>query len=287
MRRFPLGPRAVRLASALYRRATIGRVPKLFDETFYLRMNRDVARSGIDPFLHYVLRGADQGRNPAADFDTRFYREQSGPTGLDPLRHYLRLGAEAGHDPNPGFNSIWYASHHADVARNGANPLLHYRTHGKQEGRPTSRSAFGSPLPHMLRGVAAHHILDLPGETVEPFEVHLHRDLPVRACTDPVRRLCVFMRLTDAEIAGLTDAFETFSNGSLERLSLEIDPSHPPHPQRPTLLATLEHGYRGKDQETGTVLVRYAEAQLWDLRPSRPRIAAIHAGGSLAFRRGL
>ena len=72
-----------------------------------------------------------------------------------------------------------------------------------------------------------------------------------------------------------------------ERLSLDIDPSHPPHPQRPTLLATLEHGYRGEDRETGTVLVRYAEAQLWDLRPSRPRIAAIHAGGGLAFRRGL
>ncbi len=104
--------RAVRLASAAYRRLTLGRVPRLFDAAYYEAAAPEVARSGIDPYLHYVRRGAAQDRDPAPDFDTAFYRRQSGPTRLDPLRHYLRVGAQAGLDPHPSFSTrcTWRAT---------------------------------------------------------------------------------------------------------------------------------------------------------------------------------
>lgn len=274
---------AVRLLSRAVRRILFGRVPKLFDADYYLHANRDVARSGVDPFLHYLLRGAEQGRNPATDFDTRFYRAQSGKTRLDPVRHYLRVGARKGFDPNPAFNTLWYTSQYADVAGSGANPLLHYRTHGRREGRPASRSTFGSPQPHMLEGVPSHHILNLPEDERTRFELVLRRD--AAACPDPARRLCLFLRLTDPEIGGLLDGFEAFEFGRLRRLSVAIDPSTAAHPQRATLLAAFEHCYYGEERATGTLTLRCAEVRLWDLRPHEPRLVAALSGGTFTVRR--
>lgn len=278
-----LPPGAVRALTHTLRRLLVGRVPKLFDTDYYLRANRDVARSGVDPFLHYVLRGATQGRNPAADFDTRFYRGQSGQTRLDPVRHYMRTGARKGFDPSPAFNTLWYASQYADVAASGTNPLLHYRTHGRQEGRPVSRSACGLPQPHMLEGVPAHHTLELPEDEQTGFHLVLER--AAAECPDPARRLCLFMRLTDPEIAGLIEGFETFGSGHLKRLAVAIDPRAGAHPQRATLLAAFEHCYYGEERTAATLTLRCAEVRLWDLRPHEPRIAAIFPGGTFTVRR--
>jgi hypothetical protein len=62
---------AIRTLSRVVRRVVIGRVPGLFDTAYYLKHNGDVAASGIDPYLHYVWRGAAENRDPAEDFDTR------------------------------------------------------------------------------------------------------------------------------------------------------------------------------------------------------------------------
>lgn len=279
----PVSHRAVRLATAFVRRVFVGRVPRLFDADFYLRMNRDVARYGIDPFLHYAWRGAAQGRNPAEDFDTRFYLEQSGPTRLDPIRHYLRVGARAGHDPNPGFNSLWYLSHHRDVAGMGTNPLLHYRTNGRREGRTTCRSAFGSAQLRILEGVSTREILRLPSCTRAAFEIRLERAIPISECPDPAQRFCVFLTLSDAEIEGLLDAFAIFPTAAFDALTLRIDRRTPAHPQRATLLAAFEHCYAGGDRSGSVRWMRYAEARLWDLRPSEPRVAVIAPPGSIRF----
>ncbi len=44
----------------------------LFDRDYYLNTYRDVAKAGMDPVEHYVRYGANEGRNPRADFDTWF-----------------------------------------------------------------------------------------------------------------------------------------------------------------------------------------------------------------------
>ena len=71
-----------------------------FDRDFYLRNNPDIAESGMDPLVHYVLYGWTEGRHPCQHFST---------TG------YLKA--------NP------------DVAQQGICPLIHFWNHGLAEGR--------------------------------------------------------------------------------------------------------------------------------------------------------
>ena len=63
------------LAHFLSRRHT-GRVAPVpvFDPSWYLERNPDVAASGADPFDHFYNFGETEGRNPAQDFELRFYQ---------------------------------------------------------------------------------------------------------------------------------------------------------------------------------------------------------------------
>ena len=79
----------------------------LFDSSFYLETNPDVARAGLDPLVHYVLAGAREGRDPHPLFDSSFYSEGNPDVtaaGLNPLTHYCRWGAREGRAPNPVFH---------------------------------------------------------------------------------------------------------------------------------------------------------------------------------------
>ena len=69
-----------------------------FDTEFYLEANPDVKAAGVDPALHYLLRGGSEGRNPGPHFSTKKYLSQ-----------------------NP------------DVAAAGTNALVHYELHGRGE----------------------------------------------------------------------------------------------------------------------------------------------------------
>ncbi|TGY90310.1 glycosyltransferase [Marinicauda algicola] len=67
----------------------------LFDADFYRSTYPDVASRGEDPVLHYLLRGADEGRNPGPDFSTRRYLSQNpdvASSGLNPLYHFIKFG---------------------------------------------------------------------------------------------------------------------------------------------------------------------------------------------------
>ncbi len=75
----------------------------LFDETWYLNNNPDVALSEIDPLLHYLNNGGFEGR-----------------------------------DPSPQFSSLWYLNRYEDVKKVGMNPLLHYLKYGRAEDRIVS-----------------------------------------------------------------------------------------------------------------------------------------------------
>ncbi|WP_447529190.1 glycosyltransferase [Vreelandella sp. TE19] len=70
------------------------------DEKWYLKRYPDVARSGMDPVVHYVKYGEPWGRMPSPFFDPRYY-----------------------------------LSTYADVAKSGESPLVHYLMHGQQEDR--------------------------------------------------------------------------------------------------------------------------------------------------------
>lgn len=278
----PLLLRAVRATTGLYRRLTLGRVPKLFDAAYYRATYPDVAHSGIDPYLHYVRRGAAEDRDPAADFDTAFYRRQSGRTRLDPVRHYLRVGAKAGLDPNPAFSTLMYVARYPDIGLAGVNPLLHYRADGRAEGRIAAVSAAepGKWVP--LQGVREAHRWSYPAQGAPRFGLTLRRDVPVSACPSFVPRLCLLLTLDGGEIDGLVRSFADFPDSAADALTLAIDIAARPNPPRPTLVLALEQGFHGPGPD-GTVLLRYAEARLWDVLPERPRVLHVAPAGALAI----
>lgn len=80
----------------------------MFDETWYLQHNLDVAHSRIQP-----------------------------------LEHYLRFGVREGRNPGPMLDTNWYLSTYPDVQAKKINPLVHYIRYGKREGRQPRKN----PLP--------------------------------------------------------------------------------------------------------------------------------------------
>lgn len=274
---------AVRLATPLIRRVILGRVPRLFDAAYYRANNPDVARSGIDPFLHYVWRGAAQDRDPSADFDTAFYRRQSGATRLDPVRHYLRVGAKAGLDPNPAFSTLMYVARYPDVGLAGINPLVHYRQDGRAEGRVAAPSASQPEEWVPFQGVRDAQRWAYPAQASPRFALTLRRDVPVSACPSVLPRLCLVLTLDGNEIDGLVQSFDAFPDSAADALTLAIDTTLRPHPPRPTLVLALEQCFHGPGPG-GTVLLRYAEARIWDVLPERPHVLRLCPAGALALR---
>lgn len=74
----------------------------LLDIGFYLNKYPDVRLSGVDPILHYIFYGFNEGRSP-----------------------------------NNAFDGDYYIKTYKDVLKLNMNPLVHYSLHGIKEGRRT------------------------------------------------------------------------------------------------------------------------------------------------------
>jgi GT2 family glycosyltransferase len=112
----------------------------LFDADYYLRINPDVKRHGMDPLLHFVKHGAKEGRQPNPWFATGRYRatcQEAGDTG-NPLVHYLRHPSARTAATSAHFDGAFYMARYADAARSEKTPLQHYLEHGVIEGRQTT-----------------------------------------------------------------------------------------------------------------------------------------------------
>ena len=86
-----------------------------FDAAYYCRHSPDVAAAGLDPFEHFMVQGAREGRAASGGFDTAWYRSR-----------YLRDQPEA-------------------------NPLLHYRVHRNVPGIHPVRPAHDTDIPTEVR----------------------------------------------------------------------------------------------------------------------------------------
>jgi ADP-heptose:LPS heptosyltransferase/GT2 family glycosyltransferase len=82
----------------------------MFEREWYLQNYLDVAASGIDPILHYVLYGAKERR-----------------------------------DPSPSFSTYGYLLRNPDVAAAGANPFAHFLRYGTSEGRASGSVTNAAP----------------------------------------------------------------------------------------------------------------------------------------------
>jgi glycosyltransferase involved in cell wall biosynthesis len=118
-----------------------------------LQQNPDVAASGVNPLLHYLLDGFREGREPSPEFSGRLYLEQNADvaaSGMNPLGHFLKYGRSEGIAvPISGhcteavlrqlldsglFDPAFYLAQYPDVAEAGIDPLSHYLSHGVVEG---------------------------------------------------------------------------------------------------------------------------------------------------------
>lgn len=104
---------------------------KLFDGRFYLDENPDVAKSGINPFLHYVKHGFSEApsRDPHPFFSLDFYRNFATiDRSIEPIEHFLY--AENVAEVSTCFNLDlrgWYRDKMSvhNLAKQ-QHPLLHY-----------------------------------------------------------------------------------------------------------------------------------------------------------------
>ena len=168
----------------------------LFDAAWYRARYPDVAAAEVDPLVHYLKRGAAEGRDPHPLFDARHYASAVQlPPGTNPLLHFVTAGVRAGRDPHPLFKTKAYLEENADVALAGLNPLTHYYVNGGFEGRnphPLFDSAFYlaqnpdvaaaniNPLAHYLSSGAQE------GRDPHPdFDTSFYLDVqPGRGCSE-------------------------------------------------------------------------------------------------------
>lgn len=83
-------------------------------------------------------------------FDADWYQENYPDVAhahMDPARHYLLFGANSGRNPSKNFVSDEYLALHNDVRRSRMNPLVHFEWFGKKEGREISFSEQAASAP--------------------------------------------------------------------------------------------------------------------------------------------
>lgn len=105
-------------------------------------------RSGIGSAAR-SLRDAHAIRSAGA-FDVDYYLNAAWDVdalGQDPIVHYVVAGAEEGRDPSPSFSTATYLARYPDVGLAGANPLAHFLRNGRREGRVATSPPVLAPRP--------------------------------------------------------------------------------------------------------------------------------------------
>jgi glycosyltransferase involved in cell wall biosynthesis len=111
-----------------------------FDANYYNWAYPDVARSGVPPWLHYLLYGYKEDRNPSASFDSaQYYRchPDVREAGINPLLHYALFGREEQRTSPP--------------PRTALNESLVPKSAGREPARPWSARAETSSLEDQER----------------------------------------------------------------------------------------------------------------------------------------
>ena len=66
---------------------------KYFDATYYKAQYEDIKKNRLDPLEHYISFGWKEGRNPSANFETKWYKENFFDDGHTPsFLHFLLMG---------------------------------------------------------------------------------------------------------------------------------------------------------------------------------------------------
>ena len=151
--RFPLMARLGFRFWTMLARLRRGIPDVLFDPAWYRARYPEVASSGADPWLHYLLEGGFHGYDPNPHFHSAWYLAENpdvAASGMNPFVHFLRYGASEGRNPNLIFDTGYYISKNPDLAGGRMNPLVHFVTVGMQQGQ---RPSPGFPLAEYMERV--------------------------------------------------------------------------------------------------------------------------------------
>ena len=72
---------------------------KMFDEKYYLKKYPNIKKSGINPFLHYIILGYKECKIPSKKFDGNYYLKNNKDVkeaNFNPLVHYILYGKKEG-----------------------------------------------------------------------------------------------------------------------------------------------------------------------------------------------
>ena len=78
-------------------KADVETTAPFFDTAYYLANNPDIARSLVDPLLHFLTIGWIEGRDPSPDFSVRYYLMRNKDVckaRLNPFVHYCKHGSK-------------------------------------------------------------------------------------------------------------------------------------------------------------------------------------------------
>lgn len=188
----------------------------LFDTTYYLANNPDVAYSRWNPRWHYLLLGASENRNPHPLFDTAFYQESYPDVtrrGMNPLLHYILHGASEGRSPNRSAGNLW-----SELVLKGmsSNPLVRY-IFQQQRGSPVAIATAVSARAKSLPAVP-----ETPRREAAPEEAKLRLVAASRDLSQSLSHCGSQVRAARAELIMFLDSDDLLDPGAIEKLCWSI-----------------------------------------------------------------
>lgn len=134
----------------------ISSIERAFDRKYYAEASPGLRDETVDPFLHYMLHGWREGRDPCADFSTALYLSRFpdiAAAGINPFVHWILVGRDEGRLGTPfealdhsttqdqmarireAFDTAYYREQYEDLREAAVDLFKHYMSHGWREGR--------------------------------------------------------------------------------------------------------------------------------------------------------
>lgn len=169
-----------------------------FDPKFYLNQYPDVAATGVDPLQHYLDRGRWEGRAPSRMALARHTRKKKPPASSFLAYAKARVFLS--------FDREFYLKQYPDVVASGIDPLEHYLTHGRVEGRAASRAALTRPTQQTPPvGLGLLRLSDL----CDP-----HHEEPGAKLSDEAFRITVLTPAFNTDPQYIRELYQTLVNQS-------------------------------------------------------------------------
>ncbi len=170
---------------------------RLFDPSFYLSLNMDVSASNQSPWIHYILYGRFEVRQPHPLFSAKYYVEQlmkiDGNTQIDffsALAHYAENGWQSNASPHPLFDTHYYRRLFPGLITKAINPLEHFYDLCQQKS--ASQNEALTAVFHSSNNSAAIHLRDFSSTSAWRFATGMQLQNQLLKLESVGRKIMIF-----------------------------------------------------------------------------------------------